>query len=736
MPTPTPGQDQTEQLNSGLPQELPLSFNGLDVLIVDDDETIRSIVSAHLETKGCLTRVAESGEQGLAAFAEQAADVVLLDLKMPGLNGFEVCEQMRATDAGRHIPILILTASDDPESVESAFRVGATDFVRKPLNLDLLVHRLQFVLRAQQITDQLRTREQNMLQAQRIARMGTWEFHLTRREFICSTVLSDVLRVDGDTLHEDAFFSSIHPDDRERIETLFDRALENRSSLLVEFRWLSSDGQESVLSLQTWEDRAEHSELVKGSPELAGVIKDVTERRQTESRIRKLAYYDGTTGLPNRALLIEHLEQAAALAKRQNHSMAILLIDLDHFQSINEKWGHRIGDEVLEEVAARLKSCLRSTDVVASGAMTAATGTASRKVIARIGGDEFVILLSRLRHSEDAALVAKRVNQAVSAPFQIEHSEVHLGCSIGISVCPDDASDAQVLLKQADSAMYEAKRKGRNGFQYYTSRIHERALKRIDLEARLRQAVQNEQFVLHYQPKINCQTGELVGCEALVRWEDPDNGLISPGEFIPLAEETGLIVPLGQWVIETACRQMKSLHQAIGAPLPISVNLSARQLRQSNLVEQIARSLEVHGLGKQCLELELTESLLIEDAEKQITLLHKLKAHGIDLSIDDFGTGYSSLAYLKRFPIDTLKIDQSFIRDLENDAKDTAIVSAAITLAHNLDMQVVAEGVETQAQHDLLAQLNCDVVQGYLHSRPLPYSQLLAWINQRQPVSA
>lgn len=736
MPTPTPGQDQTEQLNSGLRQELPFSFNGLDVLIVDDDETIRSIVSAHLEAKGCLTRVAECGDQGLAAFAEQAADIVLLDLKMPGLNGFEVCEQMRATDAGRHVPILILTASDDPESVESAFRVGATDFVRKPLNLDLLVHRLQFVLRAQQITDQLRTREQNMLQAQRIARMGTWEFHLTRREFICSTVLSDVLKIDSDILHEDAFFSSIHPDDRERIETQFDRALENRSSLLVEFRWLSSDGQESVLSLQTWEDRAEHSELVKGSPELAGVIKDVTERRQTESRIRKLAYYDGTTGLPNRALLIEHLEQAAALAKRQNHSMAILLIDLDHFQSINEKWGHRIGDEVLEEVAARLKSCLRSTDVVASGAMTAATGTASRKVIARIGGDEFVILLSRLRHSEDAALVAKRVNQAVSAPFQIEHSEVHLGCSIGISVCPDDASDAQMLLKQADSAMYEAKRKGRNGFQFYTSRIHERALKRIDLEARLRQAVQNEQFVLHYQPKINCQTGELTGCEALVRWEDPDNGLISPGEFIPLAEETGLIVPLGQWVIETACRQMKSLHQAIGKPLPISVNLSARQLRQSNLVEQIAHSLEVHGLGKQCLELELTESLLIEDAEKQITLLHKLKARGIDLSIDDFGTGYSSLAYLKRFPIDTLKIDQSFIRDLENDAKDAAIVSAAITLAHNLDMQVVAEGVETQAQHDLLVQLNCDVVQGYLHSRPLPYSQLLAWINQRQPVSA
>jgi len=691
MPSPIPGQHRTQlQPDSFLAVTSP-PLAGLNVLVVDDDETIRDVVGMHLETQGCHVRLAENGAQCLSAFAEHGADLVLLDIVMPGLNGFQVCRQLRASLAGRYIPIVILTASDDAGSIESAFRAGATDYICKPLHLELLVHRLQFILRAQRVSDQLRSREQSMLHAQRIAQMGTWEFHLARREFVCSAVLADVLALDGDTIDEDAFFRAIHQDDRSRVEAAFDMALESRGSRQIEFRWQLPDGQEAILNLQTWGDSVERTAGRRESPDLAGVIKDVTKHRQAENRIRKLAYYDGTTGLPNRSLLIEHLEQAAALARRQRHSMAVLLIDLDHFKSINEKWGHQTGERVLEEVALRLKSCLRSTDVVASGAASSATSGVSRKVIARIGGDEFVILLSRLRHSEDAALVARRVNQAVSAPFNIKHSEVHLGCSIGISVCPDDATDAEALLKQADSAMYEAKRKGRNGFQFYTSSIHERALRRIDLEARLRQAIQSEQFVLHYQPKIHCQSGAVVGCEALVRWEDPDQGLISPAEFIPLAEETGLIVPLGQWVIETACLQMQALHVAAGVPLAVSVNLSARQLKQSNLVSLIEQTLKTYELEPRNLELELTESLLIEDAEKQITLLHRLKALGIELSIDDFGTGYSSLAYLKRFPIDRLKIDRSFIQDLDSDAKDAAIVGAAITLAHNLGMQVVAE---------------------------------------------
>ncbi|MFK7964679.1 MAG: putative bifunctional diguanylate cyclase/phosphodiesterase [Burkholderiaceae bacterium] len=708
-----------------------MSLDALDVLVVDDDQAIRELVREHLEFQGCQIRTAEDGELGLSAFASKRADIVLLDLSIPGMNGFEVCKALRQSESGRYVPIVILTASDDKESIDRAFEVGASDFIRKPLHPDLLVHRLQFLMRTQRISDQFRARESNMLQAQRSARMGTWEFSLDQRAFICSTVLTDVLGIDSNALPEDIFFNSIHPDDRDRVEIAFDRALENQSETQIEFRWQTADEKTWILIMQTWASQDNPSLAGQDKPDLAGMIKDVTERREAEARIRKLAYYDNTTGLPNRSLLIEHLDQAAALAKRQKHAMAVLLIDLDHFKMINERWGHQTGDEVLEEIAIRLKSCLRSTDVVASAAVSSPSANASRKVLARIGGDEFVILLSRLRQSEDAALVAKRVNEAISAPFIVKEAEVHLGCSIGISVCPDDASDSQVLLKQADSAMYEAKKSGRNGFQFYTASIHEQALSRINLEARLRRAIQEQQFVLHYQPKLHCQTGQVIGVEALVRWIDPDHGVVSPGEFIPLAEETGLIVPIGQWVADTACKEMKSLHDALGTPMPVSVNLSARQLKQKDLVERMVHSAKVSGLAPGCLELELTESLLVEEADRQVTLLHQLKANGIQLSIDDFGTGYSSLAYLKRFPIDRLKIDQSFIRDLESEEKDAAIVSAAITLAHNLGMQVVAEGVETQAQHDRLVQMKCDSVQGYLHSRPLAYADLLAWLKQR-----
>lgn len=716
--------------NEKIVRENNTALGKTDILVIDDDQTIRDLIELELSDSGFSVRLANNGEQGLASFAENPAGVVLLDIKMPGIDGYTVCERLRGTDAGQHVPILIMTGSDDEDSVERAFAAGATDFTSKPLNLGLLVHRLRFVIRAKHTADKLREQELCLLHAQRIARLGTWEFDPERGIFYCSPILSDLLGLDHSALGWREFVNSIHSDDRTRVEHLLGEMIERGTGRHFEFRWTKLDRREVIIGFE-----ARLEKLKTGSDNtLSGTMQDITERRRAESRIRTLAYYDGVTGLPNRTLMHEHLQQAVGVAKRQNQPMAVLLIDLDHFKSINDKWGHQTGDEVLEQVGIRLKTCLRSSDIVASTTTEEASRNSSKKLVARIGGDEFVILLSKLRHVEDAAIVARRVNKAMATPFHIEQTDVHISSSIGISVCPDDSEDAQTLLKQADVAMYEAKHRGRNGFHFYTNQIQERALKRIELEGRLRKAIDHDEFVLYYQPKIFLGSGEIEGLEALIRWKDPELGLISPADFIPVAEETGLIVPLGQWVIEKACMQVRELQESLGELVSVSVNLSALQLKHPKLVAVVQSALTASGLEPKSLELELTESILIDDVEKQLLLLHELKSLGIRLSIDDFGTGYSSLSYLKRFPIDTLKIDQSFVRDLEFDTDDSAIVNAAITLAHSLRLRVIAEGVETQSQEDLLRDLGCDVVQGYFHCRPKPFGELRSWLSARNSI--
>ncbi len=686
------------------------------------------LVQTYLEGCGFVVHTAPDGVKGLEQFNQQPASIVLLDIRMPGLDGFEVCTRLRQSEAGRHTPILIMTGSEDAHSVENAFAAGATDFTNKPLNLELLNHRIRFILRAKQTADQLRLREQALIHAQRIARLGTWRFDLENHRFICSNVLADLLGLDDQIVHQSVFINSVHRDDRARVEHAIWQIIENQSGRRLEFRWITFEQREIYLSFDAWVDKDPHGQLRS----LTGTMQDITERRQAETRIRTLAYYDGVTGLPNRALLQEQLSQAVGIAVRHKQAMAVLLIDLDHFKSVNDRWGHQIGDQVLEEVGTRLRGCLRETDVLASAALPENTPVRSKRLVARIGGDEFVILLSRLRKVEDAAIVARRVNNALAVPFRIDDTDVHIGSSIGISVCPGDSTDAQTLLKQADGAMYETKNRGRNGFHFYTHEIQERALKRIDIEARLRRAIEQDEFVLHYQPKVAIADGSVCSVEALLRWQDPELGLISPAEFIPVAEDTGLIVPLGQWVTQTACEQIKTLQRKLGRRIAVSVNLSARQLRHNHLIEEICESLQSTGLDPSSLELELTERLLIENVEAQIDLLHQLKSIGVKLSIDDFGTGYSSLSYLKRFPIDTLKIDRSFIKDLQTDANDAAIVHAAITLAHSLRLNVVAEGVETVEQENILREFKCDLVQGFLHCRPKPVGELVAWVQARE----
>lgn len=432
------------------------------------------------------------------------------------------------------------------------------------------------------------------------------------------------------------------------------------------------------------------------------VINDVTEREQHEELLEYQANHDALTGLPNRNLLADRITQSLANAKRYNLRVAVLFIDLDNFKFINDSLGHALGDRMLIIQADRLNKCIRSGDTVA-----------------RYGGDEFVVVVSNLEKSEDAANVAQNIQELISRPFTIDGHEFGITCSIGISLYPKDGGDVDALLKNADAAMYRVKEHSRNSFQFYTSEMNERVVERMVVERHLRHALEREQLEMLFQPQIELTGGRIVGVEALLRWHSPELGLVPPARFIPLAEETGLIVSIGEWVLNTCCRQNKAWQDAGLAPLTISVNLSARQLQKKDLAGAIAATLRETGLEARYLELEIVESMVMKDVEGAMTIMRELKGLGIQLAMDDFGTGYSSLSYLKRFPFDRLKIDLSFVRDMMIDPESAAIARTIIAMAHNLNLRAIAEGVETEEQLKYLRLHGCDEIQGYYASPPV-----------------
>ncbi|MBI3524343.1 MAG: EAL domain-containing protein [Betaproteobacteria bacterium] len=460
------------------------------------------------------------------------------------------------------------------------------------------------------------------------------------------------------------------------------------------------------------------------------VFHDVSKSRDMALKMSHLAQHDFLTDLPNRVLLKERLSQSIGLADRHRKQVALLFLDLDHFKNINDSLGHAIGDQLLQSVAERLAACVRATDTVC-----------------RQGGDEFVILLAEIDQPQDAAQVAEKLRAAIDVPQQIGGHELHVTLSIGISVYPNDGGDADAVMQNADTAMYHAKASGRNNYQFFTADMNTRAVRRQFVESSLRRALKNREFLLHYQPKVNLASGAITGVEALVRWQDPYLGLIPPGQFVPIAEECGLIVQIGRWVLREACRQVRAWLDAGLPAVAVAVNISAVEFRHEGFLEGVALILKETGLAPRYLELELTESILMHDAEASALMLETLKTMGVRLAIDDFGTGYSSLSYLKRFPIDTLKIDKSFVRDLAFDADDATIVSAVIGMGRSLKQRVVAEGVETRDQLAFLRDRQCDEGQGFLFSHPLPArefalllagdtdaSQLTGW-NEQKPTS-
>ncbi|WP_136419292.1 EAL domain-containing protein [Herbaspirillum sp. ST 5-3] len=474
---------------------------------------------------------------------------------------------------------------------------------------------------------------------------------------------------------------------------------------------------------KTWEKRYRHkngyyiwvnltSSTVRdeeGKPKyFSTVVEDISRRKQIEEELLHLANYDALTSLPNRSLLLDRLTQALAFANRSGGQVAVMMIDLDRFKNINDSLGHDVGDKIIIEIARRLSFTVRAGDT-----------------IARLGGDEFVVIRPDIAHENAAAIMAQQILEAMSRPMAMQDHEFYPTGSIGVSVFPRDGHDAQTLLKNADTAMYRAKDAGRNNFQFYAHEMNSRALDRLKLESGLRRALERDEFVLHYQPQMDLSSGRIIGVEALLRWEPPGQPMVFPGDFIPVAEDTGLIVPMGEWVLRTACAQGRAWRENSAlAHVKVAVNLSARQFKQQDIVKTVSRVLEETGCSPEWLELEITESVIMENPEAAADVLLKLSKMGVHLSIDDFGTGYSSLSYLKRFPIDSLKIDKSFVRDITTDSDDAAIAKAVIALAHSLKMKVIAEGVETLEQLDFLRKQRCDQMQGYYLSRPVAVSHL------------
>ena len=458
--------------------------------------------------------------------------------------------------------------------------------------------------------------------------------------------------------------------------------------------------------------------LIKGKGDGHGVaraLRQAIERKRAELNLQRLAHYDSLTGLANRTLFHNRLEYALANATRRQNCVALMVLDLDRFKAVNDTLGHQAGDRLLGLAAERLGRCVRDSDT-----------------IARLGGDEFTIILENLGGAEEPRIVARKILDVMAQPFVLEGQDVYVTPSIGITLFPHDDDNVDGLLKNADAAMYQVKANGRNGYQFFTAGMNERAVERIRIESGLRQAIERGEFLLHYQPKVSLQSGRLQGMEALVRWQRPDTGIVSPADFIPVAEDSGLIVPIGEWVLRKGLAQTRIWLDS-GLPVPrLAVNICARQFRQCDVAAMVADALRQHELDGNHLEVEITESVLMEDTDATVATLQRLKELGVSIAIDDFGTGYSSLNYLKRFPIDTLKIDRSFVSDIPYDQDDAVITRAIIGLAHNLRRTVIAEGVETHEQVRFLRENHCDEAQGYLFSAPISTVQMTGYLERER----
>ncbi|HCF29324.1 MAG TPA: response regulator receiver protein [Cyanobacteria bacterium UBA11049] len=712
------------------------------ILIVDDLPDNLRVLSATLTQKGYEVRCAKNGAMALRGARTAPPDLILLDVKMPDMNGYEVCQQLKASPATQDIPVIFMSALDDVLDKVKAFEVGGVDYIIKPFQIEEVLARIKSQLalqaakaeicllnaeleqRVQQRTAQLATANQ-LLQREIAERKQTEQWlqeSETRLESILDA-LEEVVRsacakkfkllylnpaaqkVYGRPVWEffeqpNLWLEVIHPDDRERVEQAT-QVLLQQGRMNLEYRILRSDGEVRWLS-----DRSYAIYDIDGvATRFDSIIYDITERKRTEQQLIHDALHDVLTGLPNRTFFMERLEQVLKQAQWEpDYLFAVLFIDLDRFKIINDSLGHTVGDQLLITFAKLMQRCLRRTDT-----------------IARLGGDEFTILLENIEHINEAISIAERIHAELMSPLQIENHTIFTSASIGIVLGATGCDRPAELLRNADIAMYCAKEAGKARYAIFDQEMYARTLELLHLESDLRKAIERQEFLLHYQPIVSLVTGKLVGFEALIRWQHPERGLVSPTEFISIAEDIGLIVPIGEWVMHQACQQMREWQQKFpgAANLKISVNLASQQIKEAKLIERIDRVMAETGLDGSFLKLEITESMLLNNTEATINMLSQIRDRKIQLSIDDFGKGYSSLSYLHRFPINTLKIDGYFISQMNSDPENFEIVRTINTLAHNLGLDVTAECVGTATEFLQLKALGCEFGQGYFFSKPL-----------------
>jgi diguanylate cyclase (GGDEF)-like protein len=683
------------------------------LLIVDDDLLLRSMAANTLQHAGFVVRDASSGEEALALFDSGAFDLVLLDVMMPGLDGYEVCRRIRATAAGARVPILMLTGLNDTESIDLAYRFGATDFITKPINWTLLSHRVRYALRAALAAEAMRRSRESLASAQRLAGMGNWSVFADGR-MECSAELARLFGAPGNaeafaSVH--AFGARIVSADRGRVQQARAAVAAHGTPYELEFSVTRFDGAVRTVFEQATGGAADSGRAVV----MEGITQDITERVQSRERILQLAHYDATTGLPNRQFFAELAAPSLERARRSGEHCALLHVDLDRFKGVNDAFGRTHGDAVLQAVAERLRSWIRGGDLC-----SAARSAAEHSLLARVGSNAFTLLITDLDGQAQASAVTQRLLNAIAQPIGAQAQSLVLTASIGIALFPNDAQDLAGLTRCAEQAVYAAKAAGRAQHRFFNEQMNALATSRLLMEADLRRAITEGELQLHFQPKIDARTGAVLGAEALVRWQHPERGLVAPGDFIPLAEETGLIVPLTEWVLQSACAHLRRWREAGLACGPMSVNLAASSLSGTALVDMLDALTARFGVAPTGLVLEMTETTLMTNVDAGLSLLQTLRRRGYGLSLDDFGTGYSSLSYLKRLPIDELKIDRSFVTDAARGGRDGALAGAIIALARELGMQVVAEGVETPEQSSFLMRRGCNVQQGFLFSRAVP----------------
>ncbi len=791
------------------------------ILVVDDDPATRMLARAALEQQGCRVEEAENGTDGISVLASVKPDLILLDVMMPGVDGFSVCEQVRKLPGRERIPVCMMTGLEDTDSIHRAYQAGATDFITKPINWLILGHRVSYILRASKAFDEvyraesksrallgaipdgmvrisregivlesrgpvdlglppvaeglhsniydvlpaqlarqlmhqvrhtletgsiqvfecervlegrfrewelrtvrsggdealsivrditerkrtekaLRESEERYALASLAANDGLWDWDLMANEAHFSTRWKLLLGFREEEIGDgiDEWFNRIHPGDVEQVKVELNSHLEGLNSHFeYEHRMLHKDGNYRWMLSRGIAVRDQTGKAYR----MAGSQTDVSARKSAEERLLRDAFHDTLTGLPNRALFMDRLGNALRRTRRApDYACAVLFLDLDRFKMINDSLSHTVGDMVLIEMARRLERCTRPGDT-----------------IARLGGDEFVMLLEDIRDVGSAKMVAERVQHAFAAPFQVDGSEIFSTASIGVAISSPDYAHAEDLLRDADITMYQAKALGRGRYEVFAPSMRLQAVALLRLETDLRTAAERGELRIHYQPIVNLDDSRIIGLEALLRWQHPHRGLMAPMEFIPLAEETGLIIPIGEWVLRTVCTQLRSWLDDGVEPLRMAVNISAVQLKHPGFTDMVIAIVKETGINAEYLDLEITETILIDQRKSTVDALLKLKSLGIHLSLDDFGTGYSSLNYLQSLPIDTLKIDRSFINKLAFNGEQGKIIETILLLGGNLGIDVVAEGVETEEQRAKLQTIKCGKGQGFLFARPM-----------------